>query len=398
MAGRSKKSKSKTSEATDSGTSSMASRAGVEPSNLLYGPASFPSPLPVVHALPSRTQAKGKGKKTRGTSGQPSLASSATFSLQSSLASKLVARLDIDGSMEYSLTWQVQIMSSRLRICRLRASGRRTSDKGSGGVLSGYPTPTSQDFGAQDKERLEERRKECKERTGNGNGFGLTLTQMASLGMLSGYPTPQRADGERQSKNLMRGENNLTLAGAADLVGWTSPRASDAGRARQEKALKKAKKKGGSKSLDDDAQQLSGWATPTVVDATGRDYTYPNGDHKRPFLTLPGQAMATAGWATPTSRDHKDGACSEADVETNALLGRQAVRLPPIPTSGTTSSSLNAPTANRGAFRLNANFSLWLQGFPETWSLSSPGWENWETILGLLESYYAKLEPTTKDG
>ena len=32
------------------------------------------------------------------------------------------------------------------------------------------------------------------------------------------------------------------------------------------------------------------------------------------------------GPSTPTSRDHKDGACAEADVLTNGLLGRQAVR------------------------------------------------------------------------
>lgn len=31
-------------------------------------------------------------------------------------------------------------------------------------------------------------------------------------------------------------------------------------------------------------------------------------------------------WATPTARDWKDGACAEADVPTNGLLGRQAPR------------------------------------------------------------------------
>ena len=44
------------------------------------------------------------------------------------------------------------------------------------------------------------------------------------------------------------------------------------------------------------------WQTATVQDATGRDYTYPNGDHDKPFLTLTGQAQQDpASWATPQS-------------------------------------------------------------------------------------------------
>jgi len=41
-------------------------------------------------------------------------------------------------------------------------------------------------------------------------------------------------------------------------------------------------------------------------------------------------------WATPTSRDHKDGACADANVPTNALLGRQVLR---TPTHGDTCST-----------------------------------------------------------
>jgi hypothetical protein len=49
----------------------------------------------------------------------------------------------------------------------------------------------------QDAERLIARREECKERHGNGNGFGLTLNQWAKL-----YPTPNAADalGGRRAK------------------------------------------------------------------------------------------------------------------------------------------------------------------------------------------------------
>jgi hypothetical protein len=32
------------------------------------------------------------------------------------------------------------------------------------------------------------------------------------------------------------------------------------------------------------------WQTPTSLESAGRDYTYANGDHDKPFLTLTGQA------------------------------------------------------------------------------------------------------------
>ena len=44
-----------------------------------------------------------------------------------------------------------------------------------------WPTPSSSGFEAADPERLLQRRAECKARTNNGNGFGLTLGQMACI-------------------------------------------------------------------------------------------------------------------------------------------------------------------------------------------------------------------------
>ena len=55
--------------------------------------------------------------------------------------------------------------------------------------LAGWPTPAAGEYEPKDLERLEQRRKECAERTGNGNGFGLTLGQAVPL-VLSGWPTP----------------------------------------------------------------------------------------------------------------------------------------------------------------------------------------------------------------
>jgi hypothetical protein len=53
-------------------------------------------------------------------------------------------------------------------------------------------------------------------------------------------------------------------------------------------------------------KDCGGWQSPNVVDATGRQYTYPSGDHTKPFLCLPGQAQA-AGWVTPQAKDFRSG-------------------------------------------------------------------------------------------
>ncbi len=59
-------------------------------------------------------------------------------------------------------------------------------------LLGGWPTPSSSGFEAKDLERLKERREECKERTGNGNGFGLTLGQAAPLWLNEAEQGPAR--------------------------------------------------------------------------------------------------------------------------------------------------------------------------------------------------------------
>jgi hypothetical protein len=45
------------------------------------------------------------------------------------------------------------------------------------------------------------------------------------------------------------------------------------------------------------------WQTMTVTDGEGRPYTYPSGDHSKPFLTLLGQAR---NWPTPDTMNAAD--------------------------------------------------------------------------------------------
>ena len=76
-----------------------------------------------------------------GTCGQSSAGLSPSAVLQSCLASRLVANLDVNGSPEYELTWKSWDMPSGPPICRLRALARRTS----GNDCGGWRTPTKSD-------------------------------------------------------------------------------------------------------------------------------------------------------------------------------------------------------------------------------------------------------------
>ena len=106
-------------------------------------PASEAGPLPCVSpvgltvdqsgpeaapANPSRRRVGKKAKRTKGISGRGCGTKSFAGVHQSRLESRLRALLDVNGSLEYELTWKHWDMSSGVPICALRASARRTSD------------------------------------------------------------------------------------------------------------------------------------------------------------------------------------------------------------------------------------------------------------------------------
>ena len=80
----------------------------------------------------SRFRSRGSAEvtSTSAISGPPFTGSSPSAALQSSLESKLRQAMDLNGSLEFALTWKPMAMPLGLPICALRASARRTTDPG----------------------------------------------------------------------------------------------------------------------------------------------------------------------------------------------------------------------------------------------------------------------------
>ncbi len=164
---------------------------------------------------------------TNDTSGPLFTHSSPSATLQWCLESRLRAKMGVNGSPEYALTWSTWDMPSGPPICRLRASARRTSGKG----CSGWPTPDAGAMNIADQNWMQ-RREACKAKHGN-NGFGLTLGMAAQL---AGWPTPTKgnADGSQMAKDASAtgrrpdgSKATVSLNQVAQLAGWATPRARD---------------------------------------------------------------------------------------------------------------------------------------------------------------------------
>lgn len=176
-------------------------------------------PVPVRANLSAR-QAKELGLLTSGTCGRPSSGLSKSVSLQSSLESKLRARLSMTGSTLYTLTWKPWVTPSGVSRFRLRASVRRTSAT----ATTGWPTPTARD----------------------GRGYSEKAVQDWVAGMTSNG-------------------HNLDLDLAGKLAGWATPAARDWTSARAEFLAERAEQSRG-KPLSEQAFTLAGWPTARATD------------------------------------------------------------------------------------------------------------------------------------
>jgi len=128
-------------EDTTSATSLPESADGVSPCDSPDGQTTGRPGPAVARASRTRRRAKDSETQTHATSGRSSPASSASVVLQSRLESKLRARLDTVGSIEYSQTWRQKATPAGRSYLAHTASVRRTSDSG----CIGWPTPTATD-------------------------------------------------------------------------------------------------------------------------------------------------------------------------------------------------------------------------------------------------------------
>lgn len=163
---------------TPNATSSPASEDGVLRSSSQDGQrTNLSGPDPALANLSAR-QVKEKGLLTSGTYGPRSITSSRSVSLQSSLESRLRARMASDGWTLYALTAKRRDTPSGLSIYALRASAQRTSDKGFGG----WPTASSRDWKDTAGMATKATNPDGSERT--------RLDQLPRVVQLTGWPTP----------------------------------------------------------------------------------------------------------------------------------------------------------------------------------------------------------------
>jgi hypothetical protein len=148
------------------------------------------------------------------TYGLRSSTSSASASLQQSLANRLQERLASRGSTMFALTWKGKATPQRRQICQLAASAHRTGDSGCGG----WPTPNTMDV-------------------------------------------IDRPNGLRPSR-IATNRSSGYLTEIAPLAAWPTPRTADFKGAATPAGLEGCLRRGFTPNLPEQVQILAGWATP----------------------------------------------------------------------------------------------------------------------------------------
>lgn len=169
--------------------SSQESADGNTPLSLPDGPTTPPFGREAVHASHSAMPARAKRKPTSDTFGQSYFALSPSADLQSCLANRLRAALDVNGSPEFVLTWKTWAMKSGPRICALRASERPTDDNS----FTGWPTPLVHDTNGRSQQQ----------KAIHGTKHGCSCLVLAAQSLKS-WATPRARDSKKNGVSIAR--------------------------------------------------------------------------------------------------------------------------------------------------------------------------------------------------